>query len=52
MRTSLTGTGWSLSLTSVTSAMYGNTRVTCPTTPAASITASPGTMPAPAPLST
>ena len=32
MERTLTGTAWSLSVTSVTSAMCGNTRVTWPTT--------------------
>ena len=52
LRSIFTGITWSLSVTSVTSAMYGNTRVTCPTTPSASTTADPGTRPASRPLST
>ena len=52
LRSTLTGTAWSLSVISVTSAMCGNTRVTWPTTPSSSITASPGSMPAVGALST
>ena len=51
LRTTCTGTAWSFSVTSVTSARSGCTRVTWPTTPAPSITGWPAATPCWPPLS-
>src|SRR5487761_1903369 len=50
LRSTLTGTAWSRSVISVTSDMYGNTRVTWPTTPVSSMTPSPASIPTVEPL--